>query len=66
MAKTQTQQLYDDLNELIDRYPNMRASRFMLTMQAFMNGVWHAMPRVKPGDRRKQLIRDRKFRYRLG
>ena len=65
MAKTQKQKLYDDLNVLVDKYPNMRAFVLMLTMQSFMNGVWHAMPRVKKGDRRKQLIRDRRCRYRL-
>lgn len=64
MAKTNSQKFYDDLEALIDKYPNMRVSQVMVTTQAWMNGLWHRLPPA--GKTKTQILRGVKDRYRLG
>lgn len=63
MAKTQKQKLYDDLEGFLDKYPNLTASSTMLTMQSWMDSVWH---RLRPaGKTKRALLKDVHGRYRI-
>lgn len=61
MAKTYKQRVYDDLNALIDKYPRMKASDMIHTLEDFAGGIFHALPEPKAG--RKCI--ERTSRYRL-
>ena len=65
MAKNQKQKLHDDLNALLDKYPNMLASDALLTVQSWMDGVWRALPKPGKGRGKRVLIRERRCNYRL-
>jgi hypothetical protein len=67
MAKNQKQKFNDDLNKLLDKYPNMRASDMILVTQGWINCIYRALPDLKPGDKScRPFIREGKDRYRLG
>jgi hypothetical protein len=67
MAKNQKQQLYDDLNVLLDKYPNMRAGDFMITTQSFLGGMWRSLPKATTGQKRKVCKLYERYKiYRLG
>ena len=67
MAKNQKQKLHDDLNKLLDKYPNMRASDFILTTQTFIECIYRALPDLEQDDNScRPLIGLVEKRYRLG
>lgn len=61
MAKTYKQKLYDELNALLDKYPNARVSDVIMVLEAFSEGLWRALPAPKEGRR----VVERTKRYRL-
>lgn len=62
MAKNYKQRIYDDLNKLVDKYPNAKVSDVIFSLEAFANGLWHALP--QPRDKKQKCI-ERTSRYRL-
>lgn len=62
MAKTYKQRIYDDLDKLVDKYPNAKVSDVLVALEAFGNGLWHALPPPKKG----RKVIERTARYRLG
>lgn len=65
MAKNQKQRLYDDLNDLVDKYPRMYASDFIATLDGFQNGLWHSLPVIKGRPKKNQRVVERRSSYRL-
>lgn len=61
MAKTYKQKIYDDLSELVDKYPNAKVSDVIFTLEAFAEGLFHALPEPKKG----RKVIERTARYRL-
>ena len=61
MSKNYKQRVYDDLNTLVDKYPRMKVSDMIFTLEAFSNGLWHALPKPKKG----RKVIERTARYRL-
>lgn len=60
MAKTYKQKIYDDLNTLVDLYPNAKASDMIWALEAFAEGIWRALPPPKKG--RKCIERTKRYR----
>lgn len=60
MIKTHKQRLYDELNALVDKHPNMKVSDFIFTLEAFTHGLFRALPPPKKG--RKCLERTHSYR----
>lgn len=61
MAKTHKQRVYDELNVIVDKHPNMRVSDLITTLESFAEGLFRALPPPKEG--RKCV--ERTARYRL-
>jgi hypothetical protein len=64
MAKNQKQRLYDDMNDLVDKYPNMWAGDFIVTVDAFTRAMFRTLPPVKKGGR-TVMLKHRTHQYRL-
>ncbi len=61
MAKTTKQKLFDDLNVLIDKYPNAKVSDVIIVLESFTEALWHALPAPKKG----RKVIERTARYRM-
>ena len=60
MAKTYKQKLYDDLNALVDKYPEAKVSDVLWALEAVGEGLWRALPARKEG--RKCVERTKRYR----
>lgn len=60
MAKTHKQRMFDELNDMLDRHPNAKVSDVIWVLEAFVEGLWRALPTPKKG--RKVLERTKRFR----
>lgn len=65
MAKTQKQKLYDDLNALVEKYPNMMAGDFIVTTEGFLQAMYRCLPGKSKTTKRKVLCSKRTHTYRL-
>lgn len=65
MAKNQKQRLYDDLNQLVEKYPNMMAGDFMITTQTFLDTMYRCLPGKSKTTKRKVRCSKRTHTYRL-
>ena len=64
MAKTNSQKFHDDLETLLDKYPNMKVSQVLATTQTWMDSVFRRLR--KEGLTKVTVCRNVKGRYRLG
>ena len=65
MAKSLKQKLYDDLNALVEKYPNMRAGVFMDTLDQFGRAMFRCLPASQEG-KPSVTLKHRTKTYRLG
>lgn len=61
MAKSYLKRIHEDLNKLVDKYPNAKASDMIRAMELMTNEIWPCLP--KPVKGRKCI--ERTARYRL-
>ena len=66
MAKNQKQKLFDDLNGLVDKYPNMWAGDFLNILDMFGRAMFRTLPKATGKSRHTVALRHRTQTYRLG
>ena len=66
MAKNQKQRLYDDLNDLVNKYPNMYAGDFIDILDVFGRAMFRCLPKITGKTKRVVTLRHRTRTYRLG
>ena len=60
MAKTYKQKIYDELNGILERYPNARVSDVIWALEVMAESLWRALPAPKKG--RKVVERQKRYR----
>ena len=60
MAKTYKQRIYDDLDKMLEQYPNAKVSDVIWVLEAMTEGLWRALPEPKQG--RKVIERQKRYR----
>ena len=61
MAKTYKQKIYDELDQILERYPNAHVSDVIWALEAMTESLWRALPAPKKGRR----VVERQKRYRV-
>ena len=61
MAKTYKQRIFDDIEALLDKYPNAKVSDTIWALENAAECLWRALPAPKKGRR----VIDRTKRYRV-
>ena len=60
MAKTYKQRIYADLDAMVDKYANAKASDMIWALEAMAESIWRALPLPQAG--RKVIERTKKYR----
>jgi hypothetical protein len=61
MAKTYKQLVYDEIDRILLKYPNAKASDVIWALEAIAESLWRALPAPKKG----RKIVERRKRYRV-
>lgn len=60
MAKTYKQRIYDELDQMLERYPNAKVSDTIWALESMAESLWRALPAPKKG--RKVVERQKRYR----
>ena len=60
MARTYKQKFYDELDQILERYPNAHVSDVIWALEATIEALWRALPEPKKG--RKVIERTKRYR----
>ena len=58
------QKIYDDLDQILEKYPNAHVSDVIWALEATAEALWRALP--MNGNRAGQKVVERTKRYRVG
>ena len=61
MSKTYKQKIYNELDNLLEKYPNAKVSDVIWVLEAMAESLWRALPPPRKG----RILVERTKRYRV-